>query len=115
MGPGCKTVIGDRALWASLPTSINHTRYKMCATEVLSNVNGVSPPDYEKYFKRLDHCKGTHRNYHCLLLPQVTAEAGRKTLAFLGAKIFNKFPSNMKTELSIVKFKTACKDLTFDF
>ena len=41
--------------------------------------------------------------------------AGRKTFGFLGAKIFNKLPNNMKTESSIVKFKTACKDFNFDF
>ena len=33
---------------------------------------------------------------------------------FLGSKIFNKLPNNMKTESSIVKFKTACKDFPLD-
>ena len=48
-------------------------------------------------------------------LPNVKSEAGRKTFGFLGAKIFNKLLNNMKTESSIVKFKTACKDFNFDF
>ena len=63
----------------------------------------------------LDHCKGTRGNDHSLLLPKVRSEAGRKIFGFLGTKIFNKLPSNMKVELSIVKFKTACKDFNFDF
>jgi len=43
------------------------------------------------------------------------SEAGRETFALLGAKIFNKLPSNLKNESLIVKFKTACKEFNFDF
>ena len=86
----------------------------MCANEVFKCLNGTSPHDYETYFKHLDHCS-TSRNDHSLLLPKVKSEAGRKTLAFLGAKIFNKLPSHMKNESSIVKFQTAYKDFNFDF
>ena len=57
----------------------------------------------------------TARHDHSLLLPKVKSEAGRKAFEFLGAKIFNKLPNNMKTESSIVNFKTACKDFNFDF
>ena len=66
-------------------------------------------------FKGTDNCRGTRGYDQSLLLSKVKSEAGRKTLAYLGAKIFNKLPSNMKTESPIVKFKTACKDFNFDF
>ena len=65
-------------------------------------------PDFEKYFIRLDHCKGTGGNENSLLLSKVKTEAGRKTSAFWGAKIFNKLPKNKRTE-------SACKDFNFDF
>ena len=65
--------------------SINHIRNKMCAVEVFKCLNGISPPDYKEYVKRLDHCKGTRGNDHSLLLPKVKSEAGRKTFGFLGA------------------------------
>ena len=78
-------------------------------------LNGISPPDHERYFKCLDNCKGTRGNDQSSLLPNVESKAGRKTFAFLGAKIFNKLPSNVNTESSIDKFKTARKDFNFDF
>ena len=56
------------------------------------------PPDYEQYFKRLDHCKGTRGYDHSLLISKVKSEAGRKTFEVLDAKIFNKLYNNMKTE-----------------
>ena len=66
----------------------------MCAIEVFKCLNGISPPGYENYFKHLDHCKGTRGNDQNLLLPKVKSEAGRKTFAFLAAKIFNKLLTN---------------------
>ena len=95
--------------------SLNHIRNKMCAIEVFKCLNGILPPDYREYFKRFDDCKGTGGNDHSLLLRKVKSEAGRKTFGFLGAKIFNKLPNNMKTESSIVKFKAVCKDFNFEF
>ena len=106
-------LINDKGNSIKLP-SINHIRNKMCIIEVLKCLKGVSPPDYEKYFKRLDHCKCTHGNSYSSLLPQAKSQAGRNTFAFLGAKIFNKLPKTMKAESSIVKSKTACKDFNFD-
>ena len=94
---------------------INHIRNRVCAIEVFKCLNGVSPPDCEKHSKLLDHCKGTRGNNDSLLLPKAKSEAGRNTFAFLGAKIFNKLPNNMKAASSTVNFKTACKDFNFDF
>ena len=110
----CLKIINGKRNSVKLP-SINHIRNKMCAIEVFKCLNGISPPHYKEYFKRLGHCKGTRGNDHSLLLLKVKSEAGRKTFGFLGAKIFNKLPNNMKTGSSIVKFKTACKDFNFDF
>ena len=87
----------------------------MCAIEVFKCLNGISPPGDKAYFKRLDRCKGTRGNDHSLLLPKGKSKAGRETFGFLGAKIFNKLPKNMKTDSSIVKFKTSCKDFNFHF
>ena len=62
--------------------TLRYCRNKMCAIEVFKCLNGLSPFDNEKYFKRLDHCKGTRGNDPSLLLPKVKSEAGRKTFAF---------------------------------
>ena len=71
---------------------MNHIR----TIEVFKRFNGVSPPDFEKYFGRLDHSKGTRGNDHSLLLPKVKSVAGRKTFPFLGAKIFPKLPNSIE-------------------
>ena len=110
----CLKIINGKRNSVKLP-SINHIRNKMCAIEVFKCFNGISPPDFEKYFKGTDNFRGTRGYDQSLLLSKVKSEAGRKTLAFLGATIFNKLPSNMKTELSTVKRKTACNDFNFDF
>ena len=43
------------------------------------------------------------------------SEAGWKTFAFQGVNIFNKVPKKLKSETSILKFKSYCKDINFDF
>ena len=88
----CLKIINGKRNCVTLP-SINHIRNKMCAIEVLKCLNGISPPDYKEYFKRLGHCKGTRGNDHSLLLPKVKSEAGRKTLRFWVLKFSANFPT----------------------
>ena len=102
--PRVNGIINGKRNSVKLP-SINHIRNKMCAIEVFKCLNGISPPDFKEYLKRLGHCKGARGNGHSLLLPKVKSEAGRKTFGFLGAKIFNKLPNNMKTESSIASLQ----------
>ena len=52
----------------------------MRAIEVFTFLNGISRPEYEKYIKRLDHCKGTHGYDSSLLLSKAKSEAGKKHL-----------------------------------
>ena len=87
----------------------------MCAVEVFKCLNGLAPPDFVEYFQCVKHSKATRGNKLSPLLPQVRSEAGRKTFAFQGAKMFNKVPNRLKNETSILKFKSYCKDFNFDF
>ena len=88
----------------------------MCAVvEVFKCLNGLAPPDFMEYFQRVKHSKATRGKEHSLLLPRVKSEAGRKTFAFQGVKISNKVPNKLKSETSILKFKSYCKDINFDF
>ena len=45
----CLKIINGKRNSVKLP-SIKHIRNKMCAIEVFKYLNGISPPDYEKYF-----------------------------------------------------------------
>ena len=46
-----------------------------------------------------------------IVLPKVKSETGKKAFAFQGANIFNKLTDDMKTETSILRFKTFCKKI----
>ena len=87
----------------------------MCAVEVFQCLNGLAPPDFMEYFQRVKHGKETRGNENSLLLPRVKSEAGRKTFAFQGAKIFNKVPNRLKRETSKLKLKSYCNGFNFDF
>ena len=87
-------IINGRRNGVKLP-SINFIRNRMCAIEVFKCLNGLAPTD----FRRVKHSKETCGNEQNLLLPRVKSEAGRKTLAFKGVKIFNEVPSSLKSEI----------------
>ena len=50
-----------------------------------------------------------------IVLPKVKSETGKKAFAFQGPNICNKLTDEMKTETSILLFKTFCKIFNFDF
>ena len=83
-------IINGRRNSVKLP-SVNHIRNRMCAIEVFKCLNGLAPPNYMKYFKRAQHCKGTRGNKHSLTLPRIKSEAGRKLLHSRVQKYLIKF------------------------
>ena len=87
----------------------------MCALEVFNSLNGVSPHACQNYFTRINHSQRTRANTKNIVLPKVKTETGKKAFSFQGAKIFNQLTEEMKTETSILRFKTFCKNFNFDF
>ena len=95
--------------------NLNSKRNKACALEVFKCLNNISQHAYKIYFVRTNHCKSTRSNTKNISLPKIRSEAGRKSFAFKGAQIFNKLPDEMKTEKSLMKCKTLCKNFDFNF
>ena len=88
-----------------LPT-VHHARNKKCLVEVFKCQNGLAPPLFKDYFKKILHQQETRGNNTNLLLPKVHTEAGRKTFLFQGSKLHNKLPDALKQEeQSIMNFK----------
>jgi uncharacterized membrane protein required for colicin V production len=56
--------------------------------------------------KGLFYKNKSHKKYSRKQQPKVRSESGRKTFAFYGANIFNSLPNDMKTETSILHYKT---------
>ena len=94
---------------------VSSLRNKMCALEVFKTLNGVSPHAFQNYFARVNHSQCTRANTKNIILPKVKSETGKKAFSFQGAKVFNKLTDEMKTETSILRFKTFCKNFNFDF
>ena len=94
---------------------VSSIRNKMCALEVFKTLNGVSPHAFQNYFARVNHSQCTRANTKNIILPKVKSETGKKAFSFQGAKVFNKLTDEMKTETSILRFKTFCKNFNFDF
>ena len=94
---------------------VNCVRNKMCALEVFKSLNGVSPDAFQNYFTRVNHSQRTRANTKNVVVPKVRSETGKKAFSFQGAKIFNKLTDEMKSETSILRFKTFCKHFNFDF
>ena len=68
--------------------------------------DGLAPAANNDYFIRISHARSTRGNNKNLVLAKVRCESGRKAFAFYGRKIFNIVPNDMKTETSILRYKT---------
>jgi hypothetical protein len=91
--------------------SVNEIRNRKFVHEVFKCLHGLVPMPLQESFTRVLHTKNTRGNNVDLHLPKVKTEAGRKRFAYQGAIIFNKLPSDLKTEQSILFFKNTCKGI----
>ena len=107
-------IINGRSQRVKLPT-VNHAINKRCLVEVFKCQNGLAPPLFKNYFKKILHQKETRGNNTNLLLPKVRTEAGRKSFLFQGSKLYNKLPTALKQEQSVMNFKRQCDQLDCEF
>ena len=94
---------------------VSSIRNRMCVLEVFKILNGSSPHAFYKYFMRVNHNHCTHANTKNVVLPKARSESGRKAFSYQGAIIFNKMTDEMKSQTSILRFKTLCRNFNFDF
>ena len=83
--------------------------------EVFKCLNGIAPVAFKVYFTRVSHSKCTRGNNKNIVMPMIRTEAEKKTFAYQGAVIFNKLPSDLKTEQSLLKCMCNCNYCNFDF
>ena len=91
--------------------AIKAIKDKRCVIEVFKCVHGLAPNLFENYFCKQNHTKGTRGNNANLVVPPIRTEAARKTFFYQGTQIYNKLPITLKTETSILRFKTSFKTL----
>ena len=107
-------VINSQRSSVRLP-SVNEIRNRSCVLEVFKCLNGLAPKAFQDYFKRVSHTKCTRATNMNIALPKIKTESGRKTFAYQGAILFNKLSSDLKTEQSLLRFKSGCKSFNFNF
>ena len=64
---------------------------------------------------RVNHGNFTRVNTKNIVLHKVGSETREKTFSYQGSIKFNKLTDEMKTETSILRSKTLCRDFHFDF
>ena len=94
---------------------ISSIRNKRCVLEVFKDLNGLSPQAYYNYFIKVNHNHSTLANKKDVILPKVRSKSGMKTFSFQGAMIFIKMTDEMKSQASMLRFKTLCNNFNFDF
>ena len=94
---------------------ISSVRNKMGVLEVVKILNGLSPHAFHNYFMKVNHNHSTRANTKNVILPKVRAESGREAFSFQGAMLFNKITDEMKSQVSILRFKSLCNNVNFDF
>ena len=82
---------------------------KQACTFVRKCLDGVMNESFDDYFTRIEHKSiRTRNNSKLLKLPPVRTEYGRRSLIFMGAKLYNELPLELR---SIENFDTFKKEL----
>ena len=78
--------------------------------------------NFNNYFEMIKHNKRTRNNNSSIRLPKINLESTRKSFHFYGASLYNKLPTNIRTEenrkvfnkkLYSFKFLWVCKYVNF--
>ena len=100
-----KLIVNNRKRWPTFRTRLQRN----IALDVFKEINAGN--DKFSFIKR-DTMES--RNKRMLHLPRIKLEAGRKTTYYQGASIFNRLPTNICEQNSIVLFRNMVNEFEFD-
>ena len=84
-------------------TAMEIKRLRALATEIFKTINNINPSYKENILT--PKIKAKIRPHDIIVRHHNAATDGDKSLSALGSKIWNKFPTNIKSLTSITKFK----------
>ena len=90
--------------------SIESERNRQAILFTYKCINGLGPEIFSGHFQRLNHGKRTRGDGINLELPKVKLEAFRKNIRFQGPLLFNKLPAELRSETSLLLFKSKLKN-----
>ena len=89
--------------------SIESERNRQAILFMYKCMNGLGPEIFYGYFQRFNHGKRTRVNGINLELPKAKLKAFRKSIKHQGPLLFNKLPAELKSETSLLLFKSYLK------
>ena len=90
--------------------SIHHENIKALATEFYKIKNGLSPELFTEIFARETESHYNLRRCNDFRIPSIrTVYHGRESISFLGSKIWNILPDEIKQQTSLNSFKKSVK------
>ena len=89
---------------------VNDLFFQEIATFVYNYFKGNLPDGFTGYFQILNHSYGTRGNLNCLITPLCNTELGKKTVRYLGSKIWNDLSQEKKEIRSPKEFRKSIKN-----
>ena len=103
-----RNIINDRSSQTILSSLENIAKQQLCLF-VRKCLDKNTTEHFHNYFELLQHRIGTRNNHVSLKLPKVKTEYGKRSVQFLGAKIYNSLPLSLKKVENFAKFKSELK------
>ena len=90
--------------------NINELTFFNLSCFVYNQQNGLLPKVFDDYFKTNEQVMNrTHRQSNMIHIPYFRLDFGRKSMACIGAKVWNSIPVDIQKYETINRFKTNLK------
>ena len=93
----------------NIPSTINLVKRNACNI-VHKSIYGLAYWNFHNYFEKLNHGKNTRNNKSLLRLPKIKLEVGRSSFSYMGARLFNDLPLNIRKLDTHQQFKREIRE-----
>ena len=98
-----KIVYGDKTADKGLMSVINANKMRACKL-VRMCLNKDICEHFQNYFTLIEHKKETRNNKCTLRLPSIKKEYARKSFLYMGAKVYNELPLDIRQTETFKEF-----------
>ena len=88
----------------TMPSSVEMIKMRSCVF-IKACLDRNVCNSFVAYFKKINHSKSTRNNGNLLALPKIRLEYARGSFSYMGAKLFNELPLEIRKEVEGSKFK----------
>ena len=88
----------------TMPSSVEMIKMRCCVF-IKACLDGNVCNSFVAYFKKISHSKSTRNNGNLLALPKIRLEYARGSFYYMGEKLFNELPLEIRKQVDSSKFK----------